>query len=108
MARLASCWGQVRYPGWWSLIRTVHSGDGLDGGVVVSVQVGGVAGPSVGVGAGVGGVVQGFDDPVVGERLEEQLAAAGPAVVAGGEGQLLFAECLDDAERRSGGGEGAE
>ena len=41
--------------------------------------------------------------PVVGERLEEQLAAAGPAVVPGGEGQLLFAECLDDAERRPGG-----
>ena len=66
------------------------------------------AGPPVGVGAGVGGVVQDAEDPVVGERLEEQLAAAGSAVVAGGEGQLLFAECLDDAERRSGGGEGAE
>ena len=48
------------------------------------------------------------EDPVVGERLEEQLAAAGPAVVAGGEGQLLLAECPDDAERRSGGGEGGE
>lgn len=81
---------------------------GLDVGVVVSVQAGGVAGPPVGVGAGVGGVVQDLDDPVVGERLEEQLTAAGSAMVAGGEGQLLFAECPDDAERRSGGGEGVE
>ena len=52
--------------------------------------------------------MQDREDPVVGERLEEQLAAAGPAMVAGGEGQLLLAECLHDAERRSGGGEGAE
>src|SRR5258708_36231929 len=29
MARLASYWAQVRYPGWWSLIRTVHSAMGL-------------------------------------------------------------------------------
>src|ERR1035441_9076083 len=28
-ARLASCWAQVRYPGWWSLIRTVQSPMGL-------------------------------------------------------------------------------
>jgi hypothetical protein len=83
-------------------------GDGLDVGVVVSVQAGGVAGPPVGVGAGVGGVVQDLDDPVVGERLEEQLTAAGSTVVAGGEGQLLLAECPDDTERRSGGGEGVE
>jgi hypothetical protein len=71
--------------------------DGPGGGVVVSVQAGGVAGPPVGV----GGVVQDAEDPVVGERLEEQLAAAGPSVVPGGEGQLLLAECLDDAERCS-------
>src|SRR5487761_1548435 len=83
-------------------------GDGLDGGVVVSVQASGVAGPPVDVGPGVGGVVQDLDDPVAGERLEEQLTAAGSAVVAGGEGQLLLAECLDDAECRSGGGEGVE
>ena len=44
----------------------------------------------------------------MGQRLEEQLTAAGSAVVAGGEGQLLLAECPDDTERRSGGGEGVE
>ena len=53
-----------------------------------------MAGPAVGV----GGVVQGLDDAVVGERLEEPLAAAESAMVPGGEGELLLAECLHDAD----------
>ena len=46
--------------------------------VVVSVQVGGVAGPAITVSAGVGRVVQGLEDLVVGQAAPVQLAGAGP------------------------------
>src|SRR6266581_3395418 len=71
---------------------------GPGGGVRDSVQVRGVAGLAVGVGAGVGGVAQGAENPAVGEGLPEQLAAARAVLVAGGEGQLPGAEGLHDGE----------
>ena len=80
----------------------------LDQRVVVPVQVGGVAGAAVAVGAGVAGVVQDLEDLVVGERLEVQLACAWSAAVPGREGQLCLAEGPDHGEGGAGGGEGVE
>ena len=76
--------------------------------VVVSVQVGGVAGPAVAVSADVGRVVQDFEDLVVGQVFPVQLAGAGSAAVPAGEGELGLPEGLDDGERRAGGSEGGE
>jgi len=76
-------------------------------GVGAPVQVGGVAGPPVDVGAGVGGVVQDVQDLVVAQAVPVQLAGVGAAAVAAGEEQLLVTEGLDHGERRTGGSEGS-
>jgi len=50
--------------------------------------------------------VQDVQHDVVGERLEVQLAGAGAALVAAGEGQVRGAEGGHDGAGRAGGGEG--
>ena len=77
-------------------------------GVGAPVQVSGVAGPPVNVGAGVGGIVQDLQDLVMAQVVPVQLAGVGAAAVAAGEQQLLVTEGLDHSERRAGGSEGFE
>ncbi len=104
--------GLEPFPGYEARVVVVYEDgpfvDGFGQCVVFPVEVGGVAGAAVGVGAGVGWVVQHLEDLVVGQRCPVQLPGLGAAAVPAGEGQLLVAERLDGGECRAGGGECVE
>src|SRR5258708_25463688 len=86
MARLASCWAQVRYPGWWSLIRTVHSAMGLTLVWWCPSRPVVWRAPPEGVAPGEAGVVGGFVTPAVGGGVGDSLSRGGRPRWGGGGG----------------------